>query len=107
VIANGAPERSQTYIYDDLARLIETDTTQQIGPGSTRSYVETIAYDTYYGWPKSIGYPNGEGVGTYYSKYGQPIANFNPGDTTACVWVSPRRSLVRLRCSPMVCGDSA
>jgi hypothetical protein len=75
---NGAIERSQTRHYDTLARLTETDTTQQIAAGVTKAYKQTIAYDSYYGWPKSVGYPNGEGVGTRYSKYGQPIASFNP-----------------------------
>ena len=81
-LVNGAIERKQTYTYDTLARLSETDTHQQIGTGSYKDYAETVAYDSYYGRPKSIGYPNGESVGTYYSKYGIPIRSFNPVDNS-------------------------
>ncbi len=79
---NGAIERSQTYTYDSLSRLTQTDTHQQISTGQYKDYVETIAYDGYYGRPKSIGYPNGEAVATWYSKYGQAIASYNPADGT-------------------------
>jgi len=58
------------FTYDTLARPIQTDTTQQIATGQTKAYTQTLAYDTYYGRPKSTGYPNGEAVATYYDKYG-------------------------------------
>ncbi|MBS0598876.1 MAG: VCBS repeat-containing protein [Proteobacteria bacterium] len=79
---NGTTERSQSYIYDTLARLTQTNTHQQIAAGSYKDYTETLAYDGYYGRPKSIGYPNGEAVATYFSKYGHAIASFNPVDNT-------------------------
>ena len=77
---NAAIERQQVFTYDTLARPIQTDTTQQIAVGQTKAYTQTLAYDTYYGRPKSTGYPNGEAVGTYYDKYGHPIRSFNPAD---------------------------
>jgi len=77
---NGQLERKQTYIYDTLARSVETDTAQLITGSQFKTYTETVAYDGYYGRPKSIGYPNGEAVATYYSKYGHPIRSFNPAD---------------------------
>ena len=77
-LVNGAIERRQVFTYDTLARPIQTDTTQQIAIGQTKAYTQTLAYDTYYGRPKSTGYPNGEAVATYYDKYGHPIRSFNP-----------------------------
>ena len=82
VVANGAIERSQTHYYDTLARLSKTVTSQQIAAGVNKTYTQTMAYDGYYGWPKSIGYPNGEAVATYYSQYGHAIRTFNPADNT-------------------------
>jgi RHS repeat-associated protein len=79
-LVNAAIERKQVFTYDTLARPIQTDTTQQIAVGQTKAYTQTLAYDTYYGRPKSTGYPNGEAVGTYYDKYGHPIRSFNPAD---------------------------
>jgi RHS repeat-associated protein len=79
-LVNGAIERKQVYTYDTLARRIQTDTTQQIATGTTKAYTQTVAYDGYYGRPKSTGYPNGEAVATLYSKYGIPIRSFNPVD---------------------------
>ncbi len=81
-LVNGAIERKQVFTYDTLARPVQTDTTQQIATGSTKAYTQTIAYDSYYGRPKSLGYPNGEAVATYYSKYGIPIRSFNPADNS-------------------------
>ena len=77
-LINGAIERRQTSSYDSLSRPIQTDTTQQIAAGTTKAYTQTVAYDGNYDRPKSTGYPNGEAVATYYSKYGIPIRSFNP-----------------------------
>jgi RHS repeat-associated protein len=79
-LVNNAIERQQVFSYDTLARPVQTDTTQQIAVGQTKAYTQTLAYDSYYGRPKSTGYPNGEAVATYYDKYGHPIRSFNPAE---------------------------
>ncbi len=67
---NGVTERQENSSFDALIRPMTLTTLQNTGSGTSRTYVNDLQYDTYYGRLVAQFQPNGEGEQFIYNQYG-------------------------------------
>ncbi|MEO8001941.1 MAG: RHS repeat-associated core domain-containing protein, partial [Arenimonas sp.] len=79
---NGVIERQENSSFDALIRPISLTTLQNTGSGTTRTYVNDLQYDGYYGRVLAQFQPNGEGEQFIYNQYGYGTEEWNASNAS-------------------------